>query len=302
MSLYVADFETTTLIDNCHVWAYAICEVKNPNKVIIGTTIEEFMEWCEKQEENNIIYFHNLKFDSQFIMQYLFTHGYTCTEELKDRKSKTFNTLISDKGLYYQVEVIFKIKGKHTKKVTFRDSLKLIPLSVDAIAKAFKLPISKLEIDYDLHNNLPVGSPISDKEKEYIKHDVQIVAYAIDYFIKQGLDKMTIGSCALNEYKNIIDKKNFSKFFPTPTYHDDVKPSYRGGFTWLNPKFKGKTVKNGIVLDVNSLYPSCMAENYLPYGKPLFFTDNIKKTLYRYRPRQKLLFLQRYILFLPKVP
>ena len=266
MGLYVADFETTTLIDNCHVWAYAICEVENRNNIVIGTTIDEFMKWCESTKENNIVFFHNLKFDSQFIMQYLFTHGYTCTEDIKDRKTKTFNTLISDKGLYYQLEVIFKREGKYINKVTFRDSLKLIPLSVDAIAKAFKLPISKLEIDYDLHNNLPLGSPLSKEESDYIKHDVWIVAYAIEYFIKNGLDKMTIGSCALTEYKNLIDKRNFIKFFPPPTYHDDVKPSYRGGFTWLNPKFKEKTIKEGIVLDVNSLYPSVMYECYLPYG------------------------------------
>lgn len=276
MGLFVADFETTTDINNCHVWAYAICEIGNPENVIIGLTIDEFINWCHNRKENDTVYFHNLKFDSQFIMTYLFKHGYTHTTKPKDKKDKTFNTLISDKGLYYQVEVIFEKKGKKTNKVIFQDSLKLIPLSVDAIAKAFKLPISKLEIDYSSHNYLPEGSPLSEQEKEYIKHDVQIVAYAIDYFKKQGLDKMTIGSCALSEYKKLIDKKTFEKFFPTPTYHDDVKPSYRGGFTYLNPKFAGKTIGRGIVLDVNSLYPSVMYESYLPFGKPIFFKGKYK--------------------------
>ena len=45
---YVADFETTTKEENCHVWAYAITEVgklEENKEVIIGTSLDEFMEW-----------------------------------------------------------------------------------------------------------------------------------------------------------------------------------------------------------------------------------------------------------------
>lgn len=271
MGSFVADFETTTNIDDCRVWAYAICEVGNKEDVIIGTTIDDFMDWNIKRKENDTVFFHNLKFDSQFIMNWLFKNGYEHTTEPEQKKSKTFNTLISDKGLFYQVEVIFEKKGKKVNKVIFQDSLKLIPLSVDSIAKSFKLPISKLKIDYDSHNNLPIGSPLTPEEEEYIKHDVQIVAHAIEYFYSQGLDKMTIGSCALSEYKKIIKKRNFDRYFPTPKYHDDVKQSYRGGFTYLNPNYTEKVVGKGIVLDVNSLYPSVMYDNYLPFGTPIYF-------------------------------
>lgn len=271
MGSFVADFETTTNINDCRVWAYAICEVGNKDEVVIGTTIDEFMDWNMKRKENDSVFFHNLKFDSQFIMNWLFKNGYTHTTEPTQKASKTFNTLISDKGLFYQVEVIFEKKGKKVNKVVFQDSLKLIPLSVDAIAKSFKLPISKLKIDYDAHNDLPIGSPLTKDEEEYIKHDVQIVAHAIEYFYSQGLNKMTIGSCALTEYKKLIKKRNFDRYFPTPKYHDDVKQSYRGGFTYLNPKYAEKTVGKGLVLDVNSLYPSVMYDSYLPFGTPIFF-------------------------------
>jgi len=277
MGSFVADFETTTNIEDCRVWAFAICEVGNKEDVIIGTTIDEFMEWNIKRKENDTVFFHNLKFDSQFIMNWLFKNGYEHTTEPEQKKSKTFNTLISDKGLFYQVEVIFEKKGKKVNKVIFQDSLKLIPLSVDSIAKSFKLPISKLKIDYDSHNNLPIGSPLTPEEEEYIKHDVQIVAHAIEYFYSQGLNKMTIGSCALSEYKKIIKKRNFDRYFPTPKYHDDVKQSYRGGFTYLNPDYSEKVVGKGIVLDVNSLYPSCMRECMLPFGTPIYFNGKYER-------------------------
>ena len=271
MKYYVADFETTTIEENCHVWAFAICEVGNQDNITIGTTLDEFMKWCESQKDNPKVFFHNLKFDIQFILQWLFNHGFNHIEGKSGKATKTFTTLISDKGMFYSCEVIFEKKGKKVNKVTFQDSLKLIPLSVDAIAKSFKLPIQKLKIDYTSHDHLPEGSPITKEEEEYLKHDVQIVAHAVDYFHKQGLDKMTIGSCALSEYKKIITKRSFERYFPVPRFHDDVKQSYRGGFTYLNPKFAGKMVGKGIVLDVNSLYPSVMYENYLPFGTPIFF-------------------------------
>lgn len=271
MASFVADFETTTNPMDCRVWAYAICEVGNKNNILIGNTIDDFMNWCKDRKENDLVYFHNLKFDSQFIINWLFKNGFKHTTEPRDKASHTFNTMINDKGLFYQIEVIFYKKGKRVNKVVFQDSYKLIPLSVKEIARSLKLNISKLKIDYDAHNDLPEGADLTDIEKEYIKHDVLIVAYGIEYFYSQGLNKMTIGACALAEYKSIIHKSTFDRLFPVPKYHEDVKQSYKGGFTYLNPKFAGKTVKNGIVLDVNSLYPSVMYDSNLPYGTPIFF-------------------------------
>jgi DNA polymerase elongation subunit (family B) len=74
-----------------------------------------------------------------------------------------------------------------------------------------------------------------------------------------------------------LEKKNFERYFPSPKFHDDVKQSYKGGFTYLNPKFAGVTVSEGVVLDVNSLYPSVMYENYLPYGNAIFFVGEYEE-------------------------
>lgn len=274
MRTWLADFETTTDPNNCYVWGYAFCEVGNLENADVGTSIEDFIAWCEGLKTNDKVLFHNLKFDGQFIIDWLLRHGYKHVEDKKELNSKCFSTLISDKGLYYSIDVVFKRQGKKVKRVIFQDSLKLIPLSVDQIAKTFKLPISKLKINYDAHNGKPAGTPLTQEEKDYILNDVKIVAYAVNYFYDQGLKRMTIGSCALEEYKTLLSKKLFERFFPTPRFHNDVKQSYRGGFTYLNPKFEGKTVGPGVVLDVNSLYPSVMYgcnDEYLPYGEPIFF-------------------------------
>ena len=278
MKSYVADFETTTLVDDCRVWAYAIVDIENTDDVIIGTNIDDFLDWCSKQKGSPKIFFHNLKFDMSFVIDRLFSLGYKHTTENKDRQTKTFNTMISDKGMVYQCEIIFYRKGKNIRKVVLQDSLKLIPLKVKEIPKAFGLEESKGEIDYTRHNYLPPNTPLSEEEKEYIIHDVVIVAKAIKYMHSQGLNKMTVGACALDEYKRLVGKRTFERWFPTPEYHDDVKQSYRGGFTYLNPEFAGKPIKEGICLDVTSLYPSVMRshDNPLPFGTPIFFQGQYK--------------------------
>lgn len=279
MRSYVADFETTTKEDDCHVWAFAICEVGKIENITIGTTIDEFMFWCENTPENSMVYFHNLKFDGQFIIYWLLKNGFRHTAKGEDRATKTFNTLISDKGFYYSIEVIFKMKGKSIKKVTIRDSLKLIPLSVEEIADTFKLPFKKLKIDYAAHNDLPVGSPLTEEETNYIQNDVKIVAFALNYFFSQGLNRITIGSCAFAEYKTLITPEKFKLYFPTPQYHDDVRQSYKGGYTYLLPQFAGKKIGAGVVLDVNSLYSYIMKTCLLPFGTPIFYRG-------QYRPNK----------------
>jgi hypothetical protein len=266
---FVADFETTTDPKDCRVWAYAICDIENPENVNIGINIDSFMNWCNWKGNNDTVFFHNLKFDGGFIIDWLLKHGFKHVENPEERESNTFTTLISDKGLFYQIEVIFWKQGKKIKKITFQDSLKLLPMPVEKIAKAFNLEISKLEIDYKAYR--PKGHLLTKEEIEYIKNDVKIVAFALNYLFNEGMTKMTTASNALAEFKSVITPKNFDRWFPMPYYDEDVRQSYRGGFTYLNPKYKEKDVGAGIVLDVNSLYPSVMYFEKLPFGEPIFY-------------------------------
>ena len=71
MKKYTADFETATWNkEETWVWAWAICEIENPSNFQYGNNIQGFLEFCKK-EKNAQFYFHNLKFDSEFIIWYL---------------------------------------------------------------------------------------------------------------------------------------------------------------------------------------------------------------------------------------
>ena len=271
MKKYTADFETATwLPDETYVWAWATCEIGNPDNLIIGNTIESFIEWCIKHN-NTTLYFHNLKFDGEFIISYLFNNGYEYIKDRKEKKDKTFTTLISDMGLFYSMEIYFHVKGRKTKKVTIIDSLKIINMSVKDVAKSFGLPISKLELDYDRVR--PYGYELKDYEKYYITNDVKIMALALDTLFKQGMEYMTAGSNALHDFQKTHSKRRYERMFPELNYNidKDMRQAYKGGFTYLNPIYKEKDIGEGVVLDVNSLYPSVMYKCPMPIGEPILF-------------------------------
>ena len=270
MKKFTADFETNVNEQDCRVWAFAVCEIGNPEHFVYGNSIEKFIEWCANKRYNYTVYFHNLKFDGEYIFNYLLKNGYELITDKKLKRDKTFTCLISGMGQFYSIEIFFTVGNHRVNKVTIYDSLKILNMSVDVIAKQFDLPIRKLEIDYKEFRE--VGHELTEQEVDYIRNDVEIMARALKIMFDLGLTKMTIGSNALHNYKETID--NFKRYYPElPLELDqDMRKSYKGGFTYLNPLYKEKEVSSGIVLDVNSLYPSVMKNAYLPFGKPIYFT------------------------------
>lgn len=277
MKKYTADFETATWIeDETYVWAWATCMIDENNKIEYGNNIESFMEWCKKNK-NSEIYFHNEKFDGEFIISWLLNNGYKHVKNKEEIENNSFTTLISGLGQFYSITLYYKVYKNHYEKITFIDSLKIIPFSVDVIAKSFGLEISKLKIDYNLHRSR--NHEMTEDEKEYIKNDVLIVAQALKILFDDNLTKMTQGSNALYDFRKIITQKTFEYEFPLlDKYTDeDIRKSYKGGFTYLSPEYAEKDVGEGVVLDVNSLYPSVMYNEYIPYSNPLKFDGKYKK-------------------------
>lgn len=267
MRTYTADFETTTDPDDCRVWAYAVCDIRNPDFVVYGNSMEDFIEWC-RTAANCQLYFHNLGFDGAFIIDWLEKHQWLWVEDAKQTSDQTYTTLISDMNQMYQITLYFT---KYS-KVKIYDSLKVIPLSVARMAKDYGLEEGKGELDYEAYRE--PGHELTDEEKDYIRRDVQIVARVLVDFIDEGLTKMTAGSNALYTYKQMLGgDRGFRKMYPLLDKSQDefIRKAYRGGFTYADPRFQGKEVGAGIVFDVNSLYPSVMHDEVLPYGVPEWF-------------------------------
>lgn len=296
--IFACDFETTVYKGQkfTEVWSAACVELKT-EKVYVFKSIEEQFNFFKSLNTNIVAYYHNLKFDGSFWLSYLlreksFKQAYNvlnkeCTlfEWLKDKDmpSSSFKYSISDKGQWYTIKI--KV-GKLV--IELRDSLKLLPFSLDRIGKAFETKHKKLTMNYTGFRYSGCG--ISDEEMEYIKNDVLVLKEALEIVFSEGHNKLTIGSCCLSEYKKIIGKYDWKFMFPdltqiplNPSEHrytnadEWIRKSYRGGWCYLVKGKENNIFTNGTTADVNSLYPSMMSSesgNYYPRGEPTFWTGN----------------------------
>lgn len=263
-SNWVADFETTTLEDDCRVWGWGLTNIDTTDcleDVEIGTDMKSFINRIS--EMSSTVYFHNLRFDGSFIVDWLLREGFKYSDNNSLRRGE-FSTLISKMGSWYSVTV----QWENGRKTEFRDSHKKLPMPLEQVAKAFKLPVAKGEIDYDATR--PVGHIITSEEDHYIRLDVFIIAMALQVQFDSGLKKMTVGSDALGEYKKLQGSRLFQKLFPVLNNSMDaeIRSAYKGGFTYSDKRFSKKITRSGIVYDVNSLYPSVMYDRVLPFDEP----------------------------------
>lgn len=271
---FTADFETTTDPDDCRVWAWSICEIGAPENFYYGNDIATIFEFFQKN--GNARYFwHNIKFDGEYLVSHMLKQGFTYNEDKEHPVENSFCTLISSMGQWFCIDIWLERDSKgRIRHVQMIDSLKILNFGVAQIAKDFALPIRKLELDYRAKRE--IGHVLTPHEIDYIRNDVEIMARALDIMFKQGYTKMTIASDALDEYKKL--NKKFREYFPElPLDVDaDIRESYKGGFTYLSPKYVDVKTGAGMTLDINSMYPSMMYNKPMPIGEPKIFAGEYK--------------------------
>lgn len=289
----MCDFETTVYAgqDHTEVWASASCELYTEDVKIFHSIGETYDYFCSLKD-NIVCFYHNLKFDGTFWISYLLNDlhmeqacirtDYDQMEWLheKDMKNNTFKYSISDRGQWYTITI-----KKNNKFIEFRDSLKLLPFSVKRIGESFGTKHKKLDMEYKGFRY--AGCTITDEEKQYIANDVFVVKEALEYMFNQGHNKLTIGSCCLAEYQQLVGKDMYEAMFPnmyelvfqiddygSPTVGDYIRHSYKGGWCYLVKGKENRIFHNGTTADVNSLYPSMMSSesgNRYPVGTPKFW-------------------------------
>ena len=283
---YVADFETTVYEGQkfTEVWAAAVVKLWDDNVEILHS-FPDFLSYVFARRTNIICYFHNIKFDGNFILDYLLRNGYTWNRVAEGKMyNKQFKCAISDRGSWYSITV-----KMHNMVIEFRDSYKLLPFSVKRIGKGFQTKHRKLDMEYEGFRY--AGCVITDEEKEYIRNDVLVVKEALEIMFERGHQKLTIGSCCLEEFKSTYDKIDYKNFFPdlTEVQIDEeiygecnadryIRHSYRGGYCYLVKGKENRTYTNGWTADINSSYPSNMSSesgNRYPVGMPKFWQGDI---------------------------
>ena len=348
---YVADFETSSTDETdeeVFVYATGLMKVNDKRNILYyNNNIENFVKDLYKMESSTtIIYFHNLTFDIEFLLNYLVNkqgfkqvvnsyeeneEGQTIKSEKRELKqSKTFEIIYAN-GTFYQVTLNLYydkfIDGKKEKtcmkQIIFKDSYKIASFPLVKIAKDFlgiTIPKDGINHHYIRKRNYLLNS----EEMKYLYDDVKILKDFINLILIQGInvnsnykviiDKMTIASQSLNEFKHLMyesfkdgsyvsceafknfdnaeikgnkeSAKNlnnlFESVFPQISLQLDsfIRRSYFGGIVYKNSELVDSLEGDicGLVYDVNSLYPSVMRARLLPYGFPLSFNGDYNKS------------------------
>ena len=259
---YACDFETTTEKEDCRVWAAGIYDIES-GAFKWMTNIKDFMDYVYTLGSCKL-YFHNLKFDGEFILYYLLTNGFKYVDEVTPKNSKEFSTNIGEFGQFYSITIKYK-----KSLIRIWDSLKVLPMKIEEMPKAFGLDIEKLELDYTKKRDEKYI--VSEEELRYLYNDCKILALSLRHLFNMGLTSITLASNAFRNFKKDFTNKEYARLFPPPYYDADMRQAYKGGYVYVNPKFKNKRINSGIVLDVNSMYPWAMKFCKLPYGEPIYF-------------------------------
>ena len=295
--IFACDFETTVYAGqkDTQVWAGALSEIGTNDATVFGSIDDFFAYFFDLMKDgySPILYFHNLKFDGNFILWYFlsvlqFTQPligkppfveFRKTSEMYNEQIKYS---ISDVGQWYTITI-----KKHNKIMEIRDSLKLLPFALRKIGKDFKTEHQKLDMEY-IGFRYP-NCPRTIEEDQYIMNDVHVLREALEIMFGQGHDRLTIGACCFKEFQYHYGGKNsydYKVLFPdlkklelTDKYKDAnvdsyIRQSYKGGWCYINEKRANQLIYGGLTADVNSLYPSVMGKdlNYkYPVGMPNFW-------------------------------
>lgn len=296
---FVGDFETTVFEGQTYteVWASACVELYTDDVKIFHSIGEQF-DYFKSLDCDIICYYHNLKFDGMFWLDYLLRTEHF-KQAYRQENSDDINTIkwvsssvmpnnsiiysISDMGQWYRV--IIKVNNR---LIELRDSLKLLPFSVKRIGQSFETRHKKLDMEYK--GVRYAGCVITDEEQHYIKNDVLVIKEALEIMFQEGHNRLTIGSCCLFEYRKSVGKNKYKELFPNmyempidenlygvKTVGDYIHKSYHGGWCYLVRGKENKIYHNGTTADVNSLYPSMMSSesgNAYPVGYPEFWKGN----------------------------
>ena len=252
-------------------------------------TIESWLDYLEKetshkrtkkaQPHNNILAFiYNLSFEWSFILPVIIAKKFAWKERITNDDSYCF-TSVTTKSISSVWTATLKF-SKNGGQVVLRDLSKIFMGGLGNVAKAFKLPTQKGEIDYTL--NRLHGHIVTKEEKHYNFCDCRII---VDILLKLKDDKDFWKSCSAAGYscrKMIAEAfpfsykpmKKYREYYPMldSVESEFLRHSVSGGITYSPSNWQFKDIKQTIGhIDAHQMHPSQMATKIFPYGRGIYF-------------------------------
>jgi len=227
-----ADFEATTMksanIDADYHKAFMISflTINNNHEIIDKDTLTNniSINFLERLKNNSIIYFHNLKYDKNFIFDNL-----------------TIVKYLEKEGQLY--EITAKYNGKI---LYFRDSYKLISNPLSDFAKMFNLSVKKEIFPYDFYNEKNI--------EEILDNKMMLISSAVKTLSEEDIEpfKECIKNVTYN--KSRFNALEYAKFY----CEQDVEVLYQGMMTFRKLVLEALNIDIFYYLTISSL-----SEQYL---------------------------------------
>lgn len=212
-----------------------------------------------------IIYVHNLPFDFQFTAPHLNIQQVFATDTH---------------------EPLYAIANG----IEFRCSYKLSGKSLENLAKDEKLSVKKLVGDLDYEKMRHSYTPITEKEKDYIINDSEVIIQ----YIKKLMKSYKIGDIPLTKtafvrrfmrkkvFESKEDVKSIRRMTLSTLDYLVCKKAFMGGFTHAAIFNSDKVLRDVHSYDFTSSYPAVMVLEKFPSSSPLRYKEPSEKILEYY--------------------
>lgn len=237
-------------------------DIDNPTEVT-ELPIKDYLEMAVKKRLKT--YVHNLAVNGSTLTIYLLKNKFKHTNgPLSNLKGKWFKKTESDDGSVFSIEI--KLTDK-SRLITFCDSRKILNFKEKQLKKEF------------------LGEYVDDKDLTEDEKLI-VVAKSLKIMFDEGHTADTMSANAWKfwkqSYKLFINKESgkFSEskmrnIIPILPKKIDrfIRESYIGGWVYLNPlmvdKISNQKSISGVTLDANSMFPSVMYNELMPWGWPI---------------------------------
>ncbi len=282
-NIVYCDFETIVVNNKHYVTCFsflpateltgiskAIYKITENNiEIISENLLTEFFDLCfnflnSSFKTKAFFIFHNLgKFDSLFLLNY-------CSKYYNEK----IDIIIRDNIIY---EIILTYNNK---KIIFRDSYLLFPVSLEKMSLLFNLKYKK-DINWNHLSNIEDFNSKNFVEslKEYCLNDTYVLREAFNLYIQliskkfqlNLLDNLTLSSLSLKIFRlHYYDYKNSPIDNLNNNFDLFIRKAFKGGVVEVYKPY----LINGYHYDVNSLYPFVMSNNDMPIKSPKFIEIN----------------------------
>ena len=264
-------------------------------------SMSEFLDRCEllcskkrksskdtKPCKNVCVYIYNTSFEFSFLLPIMLERGFKFKADIEKNDEYVFNS-ISTKSVssVWQVQIKF---GKNSGTLLLRDLAKIYGGGLGNVAKAFKLPTQKGEIDYRLNRLHRPPRFATPEEKSYCFKDTRIIIDILLEEVRRG-DKDFFNSVSMASYsmlkllkrgfpRSMKPYREYRKLYPELGEEENefVRKALAGGICYATQQFQFKEIDEPILhIDGHQMHPSQIYLKPHPYGFGEYFKGSPTK-------------------------